>query len=135
VRITGGKHRADNYTRVITRETRCYVDVFVPQVRQQVRVRKTSVQVEGPMDPPESRVTRPFIPGGETQENKGAAAVQLLGDLMALCEHLAQLGVAEGDAHVHALVDAGLMIAREQWPARKSRTKKEKGHKNSGEVP
>ena len=44
--IVGGIHVQRGYHGVIVGGTRCYVDVYVPRERQQVRVRKTLVQVE-----------------------------------------------------------------------------------------
>lgn len=131
VRITGGVHRRCGYAGVIAGETRCYVDVWVPQLRQQLRVRKTSVQAAESAEVKGTGWAGRAVPSALKQDEKESATLRIMNDLMAICKQLAELGVAEGDAHLHAVIDAGLRKAGEQQPERKSGVQKRKDERKA----
>jgi hypothetical protein len=114
VDIVGGVYRQYRYAGVIAGETRCFVDVFVPQLQRELRVRKTSVRRAIPTKPMESESEDHSQRGSKWCEKGGEDAPQAVLDLVAVCVRMVKLGLVEGDADVHAMVDAGLRAAREQ---------------------
>jgi hypothetical protein len=134
VHITGGVHRRCGYTGVIAGKTRCYVDVWVPQLRQQLRVRKTSVRAAPGVAEKGHGGLGHAMPSAQKLDGGDPATLQLMSDLMAICVRLAELGVSEGDANLHAIIDAGLRRAGERQPERKKRGAKEKGGGKSGKA-
>jgi hypothetical protein len=72
------------------------------------------------------------MPSAQKLDGGDPATLQLMSDLMAICVRLAELGVSEGDANLHAIIDAGLRRAGERQPERKKRGAKEEGGGKSG---
>jgi hypothetical protein len=102
VRIIGGIYRHGSPVGTVVGMTRCYVDVEVPQLDRQVRVRKTSVASYD-----------------DRRERKKFASIiseepQIVGALVAVCTLLGRRGVQKGDKGLHEAVDRCLDGAKRQ---------------------
>ena len=102
VRIVGGVYRHGSPVGTVVGATRCYVDVNVPSLKREVRVRKTSV----------ARIDE------KGEEEKWGDVVKeepLVGAaLRAVCTVLVKYGVQEGNEEVHKAVDMYLASAWHQ---------------------
>jgi hypothetical protein len=132
VKIVGGVHRGWGYTGVVCGETRYYVDVYVPRVQRQLRVRKTSVQIEVAAWSENAGKAGRELPQVELPEKTERAMPQVIYDLMLVCGKLAQLGTPQDDALIHALVDAALMIAREHQMEEKKCSQRQREQRDRG---
>jgi hypothetical protein len=102
VQIVGGVYRRKSPVETVVRMTRCYVDVSVPCLKREVRVRKTSVvQFNGER-------------GEEKLENIVKEEPLVGAALRAVCTLLVRCGVQEGNEELHKAVDMYLAIAWHQ---------------------
>jgi hypothetical protein len=102
VRIIRGVYRHGNLSGTVVGATHCYVDVKVPQLKRQVRVRKTSIEQETE----EQR---------EVQLNEVMAREPQIGvALLAVCIQLTKHGIRKGDTGLHRALDAWLDAANDQ---------------------
>ena len=128
--ITGGVHRQCGYVGVVAGETRCYVDVWVPRLGQQLRVHKTSVQATDGAAGKGMEIPVAPVVGSKRLEEGKSSPLRVVNELMAICQQLAELGVTEGDVDLHAIIDAGLRRGHTLCP--ESREMKDK-RKRAGE--
>lgn len=102
VQIIGGIYWHGSPVGTVVGATRCYVDVEVPRLNCQVRVRKTSV-----------------VPCSDMQEQGKFANVmkkepQVAAVLIAICTLLGKCGIRKGDEELHEAVDMCLDVVRRQ---------------------
>ena len=102
VQIVGGVYQRGSPVGTVVGTTRCYVDVSVPCLKREVRVRKTSV----------ARIDE------KREEEKWGDVVKekpLVGAaLRAVCMVLVKYGVQEGNEELHKAVDMYLASAWHQ---------------------
>jgi hypothetical protein len=109
VRIIRGVYHHGNLSGTVVGATHCYIDVKVPQLKRQVRVRKTSIEQERE----EER---------EVQLNEVMAReLQIGAALLAVCIRLTKHGIRKGDIGLHRALDAWLDAANDQEFAQKKK--------------
>jgi hypothetical protein len=113
VRITGGIYKKHGYVGEIAGSTRCMVDVYVPVLKRELRVRRASVESASA----EAEETTPEDPPPSWRQQSVAQAVardELLRKSVAdVCVRLTRHGFNAGDPDIHKLVDAGMRAVRE----------------------
>jgi hypothetical protein len=102
VQIIGGIYWRGSPVGTVVGTTRCYVDVEVPQLGHQVRVRRTSVASY------DDRLERRKFASIMDEEP------QIVGALVAVCTLLGRRRVQKGDKGLHEAVDRCLDVAKRQ---------------------